>query len=67
MLLSRSLVKDILEYLVSKKSEQKSEQVYTGKASRVKEAIVSEMRNNASITTAQLMSILGLGKTTIMY
>ena len=52
---------------MSKKSEQKSEQVYTGKASRVKEAIVSEMRNNASITTAQLMSILGLGKTTIMY
>lgn len=47
------------------KSEQKSEQVYTGKASRVKEAIVSEMRNNASITTAQLMSILGLGKTII--
>jgi len=47
------------------KSEQKSEQVYTGKASRVKETIVSEMRNNASITTAQLMSILGLGKTII--
>ena len=42
-----------------------SEQVYTGKASRVKEAIVSEMRNNASITTAQLMSFLGLGKTII--
>ena len=47
-------------------SEQKSEQVYTGKASGVKEAIVSEMRNNANITTAQLMSILGLGKTIIL-
>ena len=46
---------------------KKSEQVYTGKASRVKEAIVSEMRNNASITTAQLMSILGLENTIIIY
>ena len=51
--------------LVEQKTEQKTEQKNLTQPERIKQIIISEMKNNSSITTMQLMNITGLKKTSI--
>ena len=45
--------------------EQKTKQKNLTQPERIKQIIISEMDNNSSITTMQLMNITGLKKTSI--
>ena len=51
--------------VVEQKTEQKTEQKNLTQPERIKQIIISEMENNPSITTMQLMNITGLKKTSI--
>lgn len=51
--------------VVEQKTEQKNEQKNLTHPERIKQIIISEMENNPSITTMQLMNITGLKKTSI--